>query len=129
MLSTWQFKEECVGTYLRFLAFNSLHLLKSFIQGVGTLVQAPRYRIVFLLIKFVAWIPLTWRIDHQFNKALPNDRRTEHDADELVYLLPNIGEKALQLEISSSVTAFANHAFRDTMQRREFYVVVFAWFC
>ena len=106
--------------YLRFLALHPFHLLEGFEERAGSLFQSCRYALIFFFIEWITRIALFWRIDLHFYKTLPDDGRAQHDAHELVYLRRDLGVETNEFEIATSMAAFADHAFGNTVERGEF---------
>jgi len=71
-------------------AADALHLLESVVEGVGARVEAGVDVVVFLLVELVGGGAFLGRVDHDFDHALADDGRAEHDADELVDLLDDL---------------------------------------
>jgi hypothetical protein len=57
---------------------------------------------------------------------LSDDRRTQHDADELVNLRCNLRVKTNKLKVTATMSALANHAFAHTVQRDQLDVIILA---
>lgn len=112
--------------YLRILALNSLHLFERLEECSRSVLQALENTVVFLLIQRITRIPFHWRIDLHLDKALTNDGRTQADTDEFVDLRRDFRIEAYELKIASSVSALADHTFRDAIQGREFEIIEFA---
>ena len=82
-------REEVHGTGGRGAA-DALHLLESVVESVGARVQAREDVVVFFLVEIVGGGAFFGRVDHDFDHALADDGRAEHDADELVDLLDDL---------------------------------------
>jgi hypothetical protein len=111
---------------LRLAALHALHLLERLVQGVRARLEPREDAVVLLPVQRVARLALLGWVHHHLDDALPNHRRAELDADELVDLSGDLRVEADELEVAAAVAAFAHHAFGDGVQRGELDVVVLA---
>jgi hypothetical protein len=72
-------------------AADAFHFLESVVEGVGAGVQAGEDCVVFLLVEGVRGRAFAGRVGHDFDHALPDYGRAEHDGDEFVDLLDDLG--------------------------------------
>ena len=113
------------AAYPRILALDALHLLEGLIQRRGALMQALENPVPLLLVQRITRITLLGRVDHHFDKTLADDRRAQHDADELVDLGDDLLVEADELEVATAVPALAHHALGDAVQGDDLDVVEF----
>lgn len=118
-------REEVHGT-LGSTALDALHLLKRLVEGVGALPHALVDAAVLLLVELVGGLAGLGRVDHQLDQALANDRRAEHDADELVDFSLYFGIKVDQLKVATAVAALAHHALGNGVEGSQLDAVVLA---
>ncbi|KAJ3565541.1 hypothetical protein NPX13_g7465 [Xylaria arbuscula] len=69
--------------------------------------------------------PAEGGVDHELDEALSDDGGAEHDGDELVDLLLDLGLEADEVEVAAAVSALAYHALRNGVQARELDAVIF----
>lgn len=81
---------------------------------------------VFFIVKLETRLALFGRVDHHFQQTLSDNRRAEHDADELVDLGCDLRVESNELEVAAAVATFADHALRNTVERSQFYIVIFS---
>lgn len=118
-------REEVHGT-LGSTALYALHLLKRLVESVGALPHALVDAAVLLLVELVGGLAGLGRVDHQLDQALANDRRAEHDADELVDFSLDFGIKVDQLKVATAVAALAHHALGNGVEGSQLDAVVLA---
>lgn len=113
--------------YLWITTFNALHLLECFVKRGCSLLETGVNSVVLLLVERIAGVAFFWRIDHQLNQALPDNRRAETNGDEFIDLVHNPLVEPHQFEIASSMTTLAHHSLTYTMQTGQFNVLVLLW--
>lgn len=107
-------------------ALDALHLVKGLVQGVGTLAETLEDSVVLLLVELVRGLALLGGVDHELDDALSDDGGAEHDGDELVDVGLDLGVEVDELKVTTTVTALADHALGDTVERGELEAVELA---
>lgn len=115
---------EEVHAALRRTALYALHLLKGLVKSGGALAKPVVNGVVLLLVQLVAWLAGLRGVDHEVDETLADDGGAEHDADKLVNLGLHLGVETDELKVAASVTALANHALGDGVERCQLDVVV-----
>jgi hypothetical protein len=72
-------------------ARDAFHLLEGVVQGVGAGFEACEDVVVFFFVLGVGGGAFLGWVDHYFDHALADDGWAEHDADEFVDLLDDLG--------------------------------------
>lgn len=118
---------EEVHAALRLAALDAVHLVEGLVEGVGAGLEGVEDGAVFLVVELVRGIAGLGRVDHELDEALADDGGAEGDGHELVDLVLDLGPETEQVEVAAPVSALADHALGDGVQRGELDVVVFSW--
>lgn len=113
-------------TYLWLIAAHAFHLLERLVKRICALLKSSKDTVVLLLVQLVTRLALLGRIDHHLDDALAKDGRAQLDGDELVDFLRNFRIEADELEVTTTMTALADHALGHRVQRGQLDVVVLA---
>ena len=89
-------------------------------------MQTLTNAVVFLLVELIAGLTLLRGVHHELEQTLTDDGRAQANANELVDLRRNLGVESHQLEVSTALTALADHTLGHTVQGGQFNVVVLA---
>lgn len=118
-------REEVHGA-LRLGALDALHLTKGLVQSGGALLETSKDAVVLLLVELIRGLTLLRRVHHELDEALADDGGAEHDGDELVDVGLDLGVESAELKVATSVTALANHALGDGVERSKLEAVELA---